>query len=141
MTVGFSVCRPSPLSKPEICRRLCQEVREREGEGNKEGRKEGSISSRGRERETNEITSTWILRIMLPGKLKIQIIESKHSLVSVLTVALGVLVVLGELLVGVRLRSEARDRNGDDIADRTPDRGTNSFANFAQNLIPFQAPN
>ena len=57
-----------------------------------------------------------------------------------LTVALGVLGVLGELLVGVRLRSEARDRKGDDIADRTPDRGTNSFTNFAQNLIPFQAP-
>ena len=76
---------------------------------------------------------------MLLGKPKIQIVESKHSIASVLTVALGVLGVLGELLVGVRLRSEARDRNGDDIADRTPDRGTKSFANFDQNLISFQA--
>ena len=60
---------------------------------------------------------------MRSGRPKLQIVESKHSIASVLTVALGVLGVLGELLVGVRLRSEARDRNGDDIADRTPDRG------------------
>ena len=77
---------------------------------------------------------------MLSGKPKIQIVESKHSMASVLTVALGVLGVLGELLVGVRLRSDARDRNGDDIADRTPERGTKSFANFAQNMISFQVP-
>ena len=122
VTVGFSVCRPSPLSKPEICRRLCQEVREREkGRGTRKEGKRGRFQAGGA-RETSEITSTWILCIMLSGKLKIQIIESKYSLASVLTVALGVLGVLGELLVGVRLRSEARDRNGDDIADRTPDR-------------------
>ena len=52
------------------------------------------------------------------------------SFVSVLTVVLGVLGVLGELLVGVRLRSDARDRNGEEIADRTPDRGDGLICQF-----------
>ena len=53
VTVGFSVCRPSPLSKPEICRRLCQEVREREkGRGTRKEGKRGRFQAGGaRERQ------------------------------------------------------------------------------------------
>ena len=61
------------------------------------------------------------------------------SFVSVLTVVLGVLGVLGELLVGVRLRSDARDRNGEEIADRTPDRGDG--LKFAVSLIQLSSIN
>ena len=54
VTVGFSVCRPSPLSKPEICRRLCQEVRERERRGGEQGRKERGVDFKPGARERDK---------------------------------------------------------------------------------------
>ena len=75
----------------------------------------------------------------IPASLKRQVKRTRHGKkyfdsrsccidfsLSGPTVVFGVFGVLGELLVGVRLRSEARDRNGDDIADRTPARRTDS---------------